>query len=389
MAPQPGDTWVTAHGVRMTVPKKGSRFDYVRLDYRLMGKRYQPTVGKDWEVAWLEANRIDALVASEQGDTAGLTIATMAEAWVRAQSTDWSKRYTSDTKAMLKGTVLPMIGAVKLGDLVRSHARELIDSQTSDSKRRQVRALLSSMFSWGIEEQLLQAELRTVLPPVGKSTSGGKLKYIPRESAPATKDAIAIAQACLEPRVYESKHARRDYTPPEWHALLFLLAGFCGMRQGELFGLQGRHIVGDTVEIRRQAQWVDGVLEFSPPKYGSVRDVFIPAKVGDLPLRAMLAKRAKEVGLTGLMFPTPGGTVWHRNNFYRDVMNYPKEQAWAGKEWTLHDLRHHACRKWLDDGLPIADVSRLAGHKTVDVTMKLYISQNEGLLDRARSLYGE
>lgn len=386
--PQPGEVWVTDHGVRMKMPRADASFSYVRLDYRLMGRRFEPTFSNDWQVAWAEAWRVDALIAAEQGDTSGLTVTALAAAWQQAQRTEWSDRYEEDNERTVANDVLPHIGAVRLGELTRAHARDCINAQQSSSGRKRVRALLSSMYGWGIDEQWVTSDLRNILPPVGKDSKGVKLRYVRRETVPAPEDVLRLAHQVTMPRAYESKHARKSHTPPWWQPLMFLLAGYCGMREGEVFALRGKHINDDVLLVRQQVQFTKGQFRFTPPKYNSVRDVYLPAMAGDFQLRAMLARRANEVGAEGLLFPTPSGNPWRRNNFVRDVVNYPRALVWPGKTWTFHDMRHTACRRWLDDGLAIADVSRLAGHSGVDVTMKLYISQTEGVNDRARALYG-
>lgn len=384
--PRPGEVWVTDHGVRMSIPKKGASFTYIRLHYYLAGKRCQRTVGRDWRAAWLEANRVDALLAAERGDTDGLTVKALSEAWVKACAADWSPRYASDVQDALDKRVLPAMGSVKLGDLTRAHSRATIEAQASASGRKRVRALLSSMFHWGLDEQWLRVEVRTILPPAGRDQDGSRLRYLPRDSAPATDDVLALASALVGPRTYESKHARKAFTQPDEWSLMVLVAGFCGLRLGEVFALTGDAVDGQVLRVSQQAQWIDNEPKLLATKNSArrkrpPREVFIPEKVGDFQLRALLAQRAREVG-DGLMFPAPRGGVWRKQNFYRSVMNPARSVAWPGREWTFHDLRHHFCRWHLDAGVAIADVSRMAGHENVFITMTLYITQIEGVTDR-------
>jgi integrase len=390
-APTPGTIWRTAHGVRMLMPKatSGPR-SYIRLDYRLNERRIQGTAGRDWRAAWQEAQRIDDLLAAKLGDTSTMTVSALGAAWLRARGPDWSPTYREINEQVLARIVGPAIGNVRLRDLNRGHARDLIAEQPSPSGRRRSRALLSSMYSWAIDEQWITRDLRTILPPSGRSTGGSsRLAYVRRETAPATEDVYAIVRELGRQRRYASPHARRDFTPAAHLPLLFLVAGFAGLRQGECWALQGQHVRGDHLRVERQVQRLKGQDIYLPPKHGSTRDVWIPRTVGAYCLRDLLAARAEEVGPEGLLFPAPHGRAYTRANFARDIMIPARAAAWPGQSWTFHDLRHHFCRWHVDNGLAISDVSRLAGHSGVDVTMRLYISANEGIAARAAALYGE
>lgn len=67
----------------MKMPKTDAKFKWIRLDYRLSGARRQRTFGNPgkWREAWLEANRIDALIAADEGDTGAFTVAALSQAW--------------------------------------------------------------------------------------------------------------------------------------------------------------------------------------------------------------------------------------------------------------------------------------------------------------------
>jgi site-specific recombinase XerD len=59
--------------------------------------------------------------------------------------------------------------------------------------------------------------------------------------------------------------------------------------------------------------------------------------------------------------------------------------AGGNGEWTWHSLRHVFCTTALFTwGLDAADVSRMAGHANVRITLDMYVGAVAGVLDRAR-----
>ncbi len=93
------------------------------------------------------------------------------------------------------------------------------------------------------------------------------------------------------------------------------------------------------------------------------------------------------------MFPSPKGRHWRANNFSRRVLKPAYLAAgWrdadgnSRRPWTWHSLRHVFCTTALFTwGMDAADVSRLAGHANVRITLDLYVGATAGVLDRARN----
>ena len=71
------------------------------------------------------------------------------------------------------------------------------------------------------------------------------------------------------------------------------------------------------------------------------------------------------------------------------VNGYPLAAGWrdagGNGQWTWHSLRHVFCTTALFTwGLDAADVSRMAGHANVRITLDMYVGAVAGVLDRAR-----
>ena len=242
------------------------------------------------------------------------------------------------------------------------------------------------MYNWGKDEELIPEDAGSIVDrPTRAQVKAKKLAYIDRATAPDTKAVLALAHAAsVAGTARAGRYAGLRQKPfPSHVALMILVAGFCGLRQGELFELRGGDVDKDVLHVRRQVVALrGGGFRVTPPKYDSKRDTFVPVRVGTFPLRKMLAARAAAVGPDGLLFPAPNGGWNRRNNFHRDVFSPLRDMAWPGSQWVFHGLRHHFCRWHLDAGVSAADVADMAGHKDPSVTLTLYVSRNEGFAKR-------
>jgi hypothetical protein len=250
-------TWETDHGVKLRMPT--AAYPYYRIDYRLGGIRRTPCAGRDWQAAWAEANRIDALVAAECGAQSQLAVRDLAAQWFAAESRRWrSQRHREDTRGYLDRVILPGIGKVPLDTLRRSDIRALLEGISRDSVERKVRNVVGAMLAWGHAEQWLGITREALMPPPRRSEDADdEGTYVDPAEIPDESDVVALYRALREPRTFASKHARA-YTPPEWLSMMPVLAACTGARQGECFALQGKDVSGDRLLIDQQVQLVAG-----------------------------------------------------------------------------------------------------------------------------------
>ena len=105
------------------------------------------------------------------------------------------------------------------------------------------------------------------------------------------------------------------------------------------------------------------------------------------------ARAGQEAGTSplGLAFASPRGRHWRSSNFARRVLAPAYLAAgWRDADgtgaWVWHSLRHVFCTTalftWKMDA---ADVSRLAGHANIRITLDMYVGATAGTLDRART----
>jgi integrase len=145
---------------------------------------------------------------------------------------------------------------------------------------------------------------------------------------------------------------------------LVLLACFCGLRWGELAGLQRRDIDCDrgTIRVARQLCEVTGCPPFfAPPKSDAgKRLVAIPPVI--LPdVRSHLDTHTLP-GPGSLLFTSPAGKPMRHGNFRRRV--WLPALASAGVDVHLHDLRHTGNGLVAEAGANPRELMERLGHST-------------------------
>ena len=185
------------------------------------------------------------------------------------------------------------------------------------------------------------------------------------------------------------------------HELMACTAAYSGLRWGELAALTIRQIdqAARVITVDRKVIEVGGKMCLEAPKNRKQRRTIYPRTTpAGYPLAGLLAARAgqaragQEAGTNplGLMFPSPRGKYWRSSNFARRVLAPAYLAAgWRdprGGDWTWHSLRHVFCTTALFTWkLDATDVSAMAGHANVRVTLDMYVGTTAGVLDRART----
>jgi integrase len=80
------------------------------------------------------------------------------------------------------------------------------------------------------------------------------------------------------------------------------------------------------------------------------------------------------LGLHGgaVLCRTPRGTLLRRDYYNRQIWKPAIAAAGIPTDATFHDLRHTFASTALAEGVPISEVSRWLGHKSITTTVDLY-----------------
>jgi integrase len=150
---------------------------------------------------------------------------------------------------------------------------------------------------------------------------------------------------------------------------LVLLAGWCGLRIGEVTELRRKDISAkcDVVSITRAVGHRSGECLLGPTKTGETRDVDIPPHIQQ-DIKDHLALHVSSDSDDLLFKPDRGGCHLNDRVFNKDV--FQKAAKDVGREdLSAHDLRRFAGTTNARVGATMAENMRRLGHKTFKAAM--------------------
>lgn len=361
--------------VRVTTSRSGYRLRWMEL-----GTERERSISTRVEAERTADAIAGRLALAGAGGVSGATAyGALADAWVERYRPDWGAGHLKNVTSVLDGHILPAVGRLSCDrvtdtDLNRVAVAMLEAGYSTDWRAHTVRTM-RSLGRWGVSRgvwiSVTDPAARLSVP--SSDEQGVDQTLIPSATLIAELAAAVVAQAPTP----EQALRRR------W---MLAAASGTGLRFSEMTALWPEHIDLGTREVRVVQAWVrqaSGPPVLGPPKskHGR-RTVVIPAD--DVDLWAELLEITEErrhlgTSLRGAVWRSPGWKqrVW--DDATASVEGWP---ARAG----LHYLRHYAITQWLERGVPIGDVSRLAGHHDAAFTMKRYVGPATDHLDQARDL---
>jgi integrase len=149
--------------------------------------------------------------------------------------------------------------------------------------------------------------------------------------------------------------------------LLVLVAGYCGLRWGELAALRWSDVDlrSRTLRVVRAYSEEAPRGELSPVKNHQARTVPVPEIVA-----GELADYKSRQPQGELVFPSGTGTPLRNRNWRRDVFDSAVEAQGLGI--TPHNLRDTAASLAIQEGASVVAVARLLGHESAATTLNHY-----------------
>jgi integrase len=148
---------------------------------------------------------------------------------------------------------------------------------------------------------------------------------------------------------------------------LVRFACLTGLRQGELFALRDRALdhLRQTIVVEAGAR--DGRLVPTKTTAGR-RQVRLSGEAMRVLREQLLARAPNELGL---VFPTPGGAVWRKDNFMSRVFR-PAVRRADLVPLRFHDLRHTYAALMVAAGAHPKLLQAQLGHTSINVTLNTY-----------------
>ena len=309
----------------------------------------------------------------------------------------WSRKHADTQRRLCERYLAPVVGGLACEDIKAGHMQAVVNAAPTAKEGARLRRCISALVTAGLAGgYLANPRLKEVhwqagdrpAPQPAASIAGEAALFVDPAEIPAPADLARLGQALAVVR--------------EEYELMACFAAYTGLRWGELAALTIGQIdtTARTVTVDRKVIEIGGTLYVEAPKGRKQRRTIYPTRTPEgYPLADMIAARieaaqaAQHTGASplGLVFASPQGKHWRSSNFARRVLAPAYLAAgWRDADgngtWVWHSLRHVFCTTalftWKMDA---ADVSRLAGHANIRITLDMYIGATAGTLDRART----
>jgi integrase len=307
----------------------------------------------------------------------------------------WSRKHTHTQRRLCQRFLLPVLGDLPCQDILVADMQRALNAVSTAGEGARLRRCISALVSAGLAAGwLANARLREVhwqasgreVPGPKVTAAGESAVYVDPDEIPGPADVAKLGQAMA---------VLRDRCE-----LMANFAAYTGLRWGELAALTAGQIdvAARMVRVDRKVVEVGGALYVEAPKNRKWRRTIYPRLTPEgYPLGELVAARVSEVAgeqavgrnPLGRMFPSPGGRYWRSSNFRRRVLQAAYlatgwRDANGEGRWTWHSLRHVFCTTALNIWrLDAPDVSRLAGHANVRITLEMYVGSTSGAIERA------
>lgn len=250
-------------------------------------------------------------------------------------------------KYVLNQYILPYIGGCRLRDINPMQIQAIMAGLSNKSNSLQAKVLMNlrSIFNVAMENGLVaKSPVSTMLRPAGKATQ--------------EKETLTTSECQTLLTGVQNIRART-----------FLLIGLhTGMRRGEILGLQWRDIdfKGKVIHVRHNAVVKEGETTVS-------EDMKTKAANRNLPLseelEAWLSERKKTSHSQYVIAMENHKPL--TKSAYRSMWKLVEREL-PDTHITAHILRHTYITRLFEAGLDIKEIQYLAGHSTMDMTLKVY-----------------
>lgn len=331
--------------------------------------RKQVSVGTFADKRMAERAGIDEVSKQHRGvwqhpGRGDVELRTYMDGWLdsRRRTGKHGDRYAIEAERMARVYIYPALGHLLLRELtpqiVRQWHNDVIELRRDVAGRTglvpaKVYRLLHAVMAEAVHDELV---VRNVVDIPGAS----------KEDTPE--------RPLVEP---EQIAALADAIKPWWRAVV-LVAGWCGLRFGELGRLR-----------RRDVDLLHGTLRITEAKTtAGIRTVYIPTTL--VPELEQHLATWSAPGLDGFVFVGPRGAPMFGPNFGRD---FRAARAAVGLDHvTLHDLRHAAGTMAAQLGASEREVMARLGHASPDAARRYQHAAErraKEIADRLAGLYEE
>lgn len=306
----------------------------------ITGKRRHKYVyaSKRQECQRLVNEIIYKLETSDFADAGKLTVDAYLEEWFKTYCNKLAASTQQGYKNYIFNHITPYFKGVKIKDIKPIHIEEFYNVERKNYKEKtilQIHRILSRAFKDAVKNNIITKN------PCEHVTAPSPEEFNP--SIPTLETYFTILEAAIETE----------------HEIPILLAGMCGLRREEVFGLTWNDIDfnNSTLTIRQVVTTAERKLEIKTPKTKkSARTISIPSNV------LIALEKNKSVGY----IVSIDGNVSHPGNYSKRFKNFLRLNNLP--HIRFHDLRHFHATLLMDAGVPLRHAQNRLGHSTISMT---------------------
>lgn len=295
--------------------------------------------------------RADVLKTAEE-----MTFTDLWTRWSVECRVETSKGWRISQDQMMRDHIAPVLGKLPLSKIARDEIFTVMLKAREKGLGAQMGihlfALMRQIFQYAVEElEILQAS------PVRK-------KFKPKRPK--------VVRAFMKP-----EEARRflEYVADDYCGVAIWIMMSCGLRIGEVQGLQWKNVDLQSGTIFIERQWNRKVKEFTPPKNGDSERVQMPPEL----IEYLASKKPIGVDPAALVVSNRLGQVVH----YDTIQDGLERLCKTGRFTRLapHELRHSCSELWIEAGATKEDVRRQFNQKS-EAAINSYIHRTPERLER-------
>ncbi|MCM3528306.1 site-specific integrase [Cytobacillus oceanisediminis] len=293
----------------------------------------------------------------------------------------WLEKHAKDTLSpdtlqnyisILQKRILPKYGHFKLEDIKTIHVVNFINDLKKNGQRLDRKggklSASSVLNCYKAFNNVLSCAYRWKLikenPAIGAKPPNGKAK----KSEVYSKEELRQLMQLLEDK------------PLFWKTLIFLAVS-TGAREGEIAGLEWKHVDFEkgTIRIEQAITEIKGKgVQIKGTKTGKDRTVSVPEKLLELLKKLELTSRQDKWKVREL-WEWPDHFFIFGNEFGKPIRPDSIGQWWRRftqkhdfKHIRFHDLRHTSATLLINEGVHAKVISERLGHADISTTMNIY-----------------
>lgn len=328
--------------------KARQKGDQYKLDLALKGGEIEKEVKfETWARKWLEVYK--------ENDVRNVT-------------------YEYTYKQPLENHVIPYFEGRRLKDILPLHIKEFLKSKNdfSYTMLSKFRLVLYSVFETAVSNNIITKN----------PTKGIRLSK-------TSTDRVT------EKRAYAKEQARTviEYAKTHKYGADIIIMLKTGLRRSELLALKWTNIdlENKIIHVKESVSESNGIIKLNPCKTKkSIRDIpfddELAAVLNGIPKRTSFKVKKitveHEFVISGKFGTSIKPNNWTRRHFEEFMADFAKAHPEV-PALLSHELRHSFGSILYANGVDIVTISKLMGHSSIDITVKLYVHDDMDLMQKA------